>query len=77
LKVKFTCFDCQESFTIFTENLVRKESLACPNCEKQFPQSNLEALKKVHDILLTASEGLITTDDIGNIIQHWDYKFVY
>lgn len=77
MKIQFTCYGCGESFNISIENLARKESLSCPNCERSFPQSNFESLRKIHAILLAAAEGLVVADEIGNIIQHWDFKFIY
>ncbi len=76
MKIQFTCFGCGESFNITTENLARKSSLTCPNCESQFPQVNFEALKKIHGILMAAGEGLAVADEMGNIVQYWDFKFI-
>lgn len=76
LKIQFTCFNCGESFNITTENLAKKSSLYCPNCENLFPQINFETLKKLHAIITAASAGLVTQDEEGVIHQHWDFKFV-
>lgn len=76
MKILFTCFGCQESFTVSTENLAKKESLACPNCEKKFPYNNFHALKNLHSIIVAANEELTNVDKEGAISQHWDFKFI-
>ncbi|MEW6274046.1 MAG: hypothetical protein AB1556_02890 [Bacillota bacterium] len=76
MKIKFTCFSCGENFVIHIENLTKKSSLACPNCENPFPQGNFEALKKISSLVSEASEGLTYADREGNILTSWEFKLL-
>ena len=66
MNIMFKC-GCKNSFYIQLNNLIRKNQIICPNCDKSLPKESLEALKIITTQALktkTPNDSWMVTFDI-------------
>ncbi|MEW6066659.1 hypothetical protein P378_14255 [Desulforamulus profundi] len=45
IDVQFTCPDCDKTFSIGPDDILEKDSVACPHCSCMLPEEELRYLK--------------------------------
>lgn len=56
MKIKFHCYQCDETFNVHAGNLASKDSLLCPNCSNSFPEEYLSYLREGIELILKAKK---------------------
>ena len=72
----FECCTCGETFRVFDDNLVKKDSLICPNCSNQLPDDVFQKLKAAAKLLLEVNENSTTSEKLFHAenLNHFYYK---
>lgn len=71
MKVKFTCRNCSESFTIDLRHLKTKGKITCPNCNIEFPQDKLKGLIDVVSKVDDFQNSLFIENELGEDQNTW------
>lgn len=45
IDIQFTCPDCDNVFTVLTQDILEREQLSCPNCGCELTEEELRHLK--------------------------------
>lgn len=72
--VEFTCNNCGQSFNVFDEYLVKKDSVVCPNCSTNFPNESFELLKDGMQKLYDCQKTLPLEDNNLGYCAIMDFK---
>lgn len=73
----FTCATCDESFNVYSNNLVKKDCLICPNCSNRLPDEVFHKLKTATELLIEVDKNSEQTDGShlsGDNLNHFYYK---
>lgn len=72
----FKCGTCSESFNVYSENLIKKENLICPNCGNRLPDVLFEKLRTAAKLLNEVDENSTKLDGVitRSNPNHFYYK---
>ncbi|MGF7431060.1 hypothetical protein PQV03_09885 [Thermoanaerobacterium thermosaccharolyticum] len=80
MKIHFKCYKCGEEFNVEAKNLVKKQSLECPNCGNNFDVSALDKLRNAVQNIEDA-KSILQTPVPSNVIAtrrfySWEFTFI-
>ena len=73
----FECCTCGESFNVYSENLVQKDCLVCPNCSNRLSDEVFQKLKASAQLLIEVDKNskVRNASHLTNRNpNHFDYK---
>ena len=76
MKVNFCCNICNESFNVSDENLIKKDSVVCPNCSTKFPEASFIELKEGIQKIYSCQKSL-PLDMESSCEPEIDFKITY
>lgn len=80
MKIRFKCHRCGEEFNVDGENLLKKQSLECPNCGNNFEVSALDKLRNAVQNIKDA-KSILERPAPPNVVTarkfySWGFKFI-
>ena len=71
----FKCGTCSETFNVYDKNLVKKDSLICPNCSNKLPDEVFQKLKSAAELLVEVNKNSTKLD--GAVTRQNSNHFYY
>lgn len=59
----FTCATCSESFNIHFKNIIKKDTLICPNCSNKLPDELFGKLQSATKLLMEVNDNANKKDN--------------